>query len=79
MPELSAHELKLMQEAFYTGAIAMCRILKHLSRRGETERMAKVIARTARLLRKRQDRAPAISALNARWRAALRNASRRGI
>lgn len=44
---LTAHEQRLMREAFYMGAIGMCRILKHLARRGETERMAKVISRTA--------------------------------
>ena len=44
---LSAHEMKLMREAFFLGAIAMCRMRKHLARRGETERMAEIISRTA--------------------------------
>jgi len=44
---LSIHEKALMREAFYMGAISMCRMLKHLATRGETERMAKIISRTA--------------------------------
>jgi hypothetical protein len=44
---LSRHEKKLMREAFYVGAIAMCRMLSQLNRRGETERAAEVISGTA--------------------------------
>jgi len=36
-----------MKETFYMGSIATCRVLMHLSKRGETERMAKIINRTA--------------------------------
>lgn len=37
-------------QTFYMGSIAMCRILKDLAKRRETERMAKIINRTAAYL-----------------------------